>query len=128
MKYLFAISALVAASCAQVVQAQTITLNVANPPGCTISGITSLTPAGNNAFNVTGGTATNCGQTTCSGSSCPVLPVVTINPQSQSYTLASTAAPPQFTWSATNAIRSRSFAAPSPPRWRRMKFRAGNPS
>jgi hypothetical protein len=78
-----------------------VTISVPGTPGCSITGVTSLTSSGTNTFTATGGSAVNCGTTTGPQTDPPVM---NANPASQSYILGSANAAPSFTWSATNAV------------------------
>lgn len=102
MKLQHVVGVISLAFCAQVAHSQSsVTINVPNPAGCTISGVTSLTSSGAGTFTATGGTAQNCGGTTQPGTN---PPVVTVDQTTVSYVLGSGAPAPTFTWSATGAV------------------------
>lgn len=101
MKLLYAVSAFALTLFSQAGYSQSlVTINVPGTPGCTITGVTSLTSSGTNTFTATGGVATGCGSQQ-TGTNPPAM---TASPLSQSFILGSTAAAPSFTWNATGAV------------------------
>lgn len=101
MKLLYAVSAFALTLFSQAGYSQSlVTINVPGTPGCTITGVTSLTSSGTNTFTATGGVATGCGSQQ-TGTNPPQM---TASPTSQSFVLGSGGAAPTFTWSATGAV------------------------